>query len=252
LYLNYDFGYYYDKNSLKDNLFPNLQEEISSKEFKKLSTMSKKTYFTFQVFNQILEDYTTARYNYFEALNENYKKIDAQINYISTLDYTRHCLKYGLLKSTFSKLYSCLDKIAHLVRYYFSGHELRESDINIYFDWLTTDEFKQVIKNNNDYQLLALHSLALDFKTNGQYYRLNQIRNRITHSFLNINVGIGYDSEYKVFEIEEERLIEQIQELFLIVKSAILYTIITINRLSQNKSNISMPAIMQKEIFKSQ
>jgi hypothetical protein len=251
LYLNYDFGYYYDKNSLKDNLFPNLQEEISSKEFKKLSAMSKKTYFTFQVFNQILEDYTTARYNYFEALNENYKKIDAQINYISTLDYTRHCLKYGLLKSTFSKLYSCLDKIAHLVRYYFSGHELRESDINIYFGWLTTDEFKQVIKNNNDYQLLALHSLALDFKTNGQYYKLNQIRNRITHSFLNINVGIGYDSEYKNFEIEEERIIEQIRELFLIVKSAILYTIIAINRLSQNNSNVSMSAIMQKDIFKS-
>ncbi len=251
LYLNYDYGYYYDKNSLTDNLFPNLQEEISSEKFKKLSVMSKKTYFSFQVFNQILEDYTTARYNYFDALNKNYKKIDAQINYISTLDYTRHCLKYGLLKSTFSKLYGCLDKIAHLVKYYFSEHKLKESDINIYFDWLTTDEFKQVIKQNKDYQLLALHSLALDFKTNGQYYRLNKIRNRITHSFLNINVGIGYDPEYRDFEIEEESIIEQIRELFLIVKSAILYTIIAINRLSQKSSNISMPAIMQKDIFKS-
>lgn len=252
MYLNYDFGYYYDKKSLTDNLFPNLQEEISSEIFKKHSAMSKKAYFSFQVFNQILEDYTTARYNYYEALNKNFKKIDAQINYISTLDYTRHCLKYGLLKSTFLKLYSCLDKIAHLVRYYFSEDKIRECDINIYFEWLTTDNFKQVIRKNNDYQLLALHSLALDFKTNGQYYRLNQIRNRITHSFLNINVGIGYDSEYKDFEIEEERFIEQIQELFLIVKSAILYTIIAINRLSHSKSNISIPAIMQKEIFKSQ
>ena len=250
LYLNYDFGYYYDKDSLTDNLFPNLQEEISSEKFKKTISMSKKTYLTFQAFNQILEDYTTARYNYFEALNENYKKIDAQINYISTLDYTRHCLKYGLLKSTFSTLYNCLDKLAHFVKYYFSEQELRESDINIYFDWLTTDEFKQVIKKNKDYQLLALCSLALDFKTNGQYYKVNQIRNRITHSFLNINVGIGYDPEYKDFEIKEEEIIEQIQELLLIVKSAILYTIIAINRLSQNKSNISMPATLQKDIFR--
>jgi hypothetical protein len=251
LHLNYDFGYYYDKSSLTDNLFPNLIEEISANKFKKLSVMSKKTYFTFQVFNQIMEDFTTSRYNFFKALNKNYKQIDNQVNYIYTFDYTRHCLKYGLLKSIFSTLYNCIDKVAHLVKYYFSEHALSKNNINIYFDWFTTDEFKNIIKKHKNYQLLALYGLALDFKVNGQYYRLNQIRNRITHSFLNINIGIGYDPEYDDFEINEEGIIAQIQELLLIVKSALLYTITSINMSNKNKRTVSMPATIQKDIFSS-
>ena len=42
---------------------PNLVEEIRSTKSSKTSVMSDKTYFTFQVFNQLLEDFTTCRYN---------------------------------------------------------------------------------------------------------------------------------------------------------------------------------------------
>jgi tetratricopeptide (TPR) repeat protein len=61
LFLNYDFGYYYDKDSLCDSFFPNLIERINEEKFDKTQIMSKKTYFCFQTFNQLLEDFTTVR-----------------------------------------------------------------------------------------------------------------------------------------------------------------------------------------------
>lgn len=44
LFLNFDFGYYYDKDSLCDNFFPNLIETIHDKKFEKSQVMSKKIY----------------------------------------------------------------------------------------------------------------------------------------------------------------------------------------------------------------
>jgi len=183
LYLNYDFGYYYDKQSLSDNFFPNLIEDIRSIDNSNALPMSKKVYFTFQVFNQIVEDFTTSRYIFYKALSIKCKAIDNNTNYVYTFDYTRHSLEYGMLKSVFSSLYSCLDKIAHQIKYNFSSLSPDINRIDIYFDRFTTDEFKKIILDNGNYQLLALHSLALDFKTNSQYYNLNKLRNRITHSY---------------------------------------------------------------------
>ena len=69
LFLNYDFGYFYDKESLKDNFFPNLHEEFNSKKSSKSSIISERIYFCFQVFNQLMEDFITSRYNFHKAIN---------------------------------------------------------------------------------------------------------------------------------------------------------------------------------------
>ena len=212
--MNYDFGYYYDKDSLCDNFFPNLKESTNDKKFDKSFIMSGKVYFCFQIFNQMFEDYTTARYNYYRALHVKHKRIDSKVKYIYTFDYTQHSLKHGMLKSVFSSLYNCLDKIAHITKFYFSNSEIEFNNINIYFDWLTQQEFKQIIKENGNFQLLALYNLAVDFKNNGPNYGLNRIRNRITHSFLNINVEISFDEKYSDFEITEDILIDGINNLF--------------------------------------
>jgi len=183
LYLNYDFGFYYNKNSLKDTFFPNFIENLNDKKTIKNLSISDKIYYSFQIFNQLLEDFTTARYNYFHAISIRCNHIDKKINYIYTLDYTKHSLKYGLLKSVFSSLYNCFDKIAHLMRYYFyySGNDINTTDI--YFDWLTSENFKKIIIKNKNFQLLALHNLALDFKENHTYNYTNKLRNRISFIF---------------------------------------------------------------------
>lgn len=249
LFLNYDFGYYYDKSSLRDSLFPTLVEEVLSEHYEKNKVMSKKIYFSFQIFNQLLEDFSTARYNYYSALCGKHERYDQYTNYVYTLDYTRHSLKYGLLKSSFSMLCNCLDKVAHLLRYYFDKSEEFSVGNNIYFDWLTSNQFKNAIVKFNNFQLLALRSLAMDFKENGIYHRFKYLRNRVTHSFVNVNVGIGYDNEYDSFELTEDVLIEQLKQLFMIVKSAMLYAVIGISKCHSDGPKGTMIATMQNQIF---
>lgn len=228
LYLNYDFGYYYDKNSVKDTFFPNFIENLKDKKTIKSRSMSEKIYYSFQIFNQLLEDFTTARYNYFHAINIKCTRKDKKINYIYSLDYTKHSLKYGLLKSVFSSLYNCFDKIAHLMKYYFCYSEDDINNTDIYFDWLNSENFKNIIIKDKNYQLLALYDLALDFRENHIYHYLKKLRNRITHSFLNINVGEAYNEKYKTFEITEDRLIKYNKTLFIMIKAAIMYSVLAI------------------------
>jgi hypothetical protein len=248
--LNYDFGYFYDRESLKDNFFPNLSEEINSKKSAKSSIMSEKTYFCFQVFNQLMEDFITSRYNYYKAIKLRCKKIDKETKYIYTYDYTGHSLKFGMLKSVFSTLYNCLDKVAHLVNYYFSKSEIDANNINIYFDWFTSDEFRELIIEKQNYRLLALFSLALDFKQNSPYNNLQKIRNRITHSFLNVAMEFSLSKCHESYETSDELLIEHIKSLFIVVKSAIIYTMIAIRLDSKENNTLPMLATMQSDIFK--
>ena len=250
MFLNYDFGYFYDRESLKDNFFPTLSEEINSKKSAKTSIMSEKTYFCFQVFNQLMEDFITSRYNYYKAINLRCRKIDKDTKYIYTYDYTGHSLKLGMLKSVFSTLYNCLDKVAHLVNYYSSKSEIDANNINIYFDWFTSDEFREVIIEKQDYRLLALFSLALDFKLNSPYNNLQKLRNRITHSFLNVAMDFSLSKAHESYETSDELLIEHTNSLFIVVKSAIIYTIIAIRLDSKENNTFPMLATMQSDIFK--
>jgi len=250
LFLNYDFGFFYDKESLEDNFFPNLCEEINSKRAAKTSVMSDKSYFSFQIFNQIMEDFITSRYNFYKAINLRCKNIDKNTNYIYTYDYTGHSLKFGILKSVFSSLYNCLDKIAHLINYYFSSTRAEVNHVNIYFDWFTSDEFKEIIIRKQNYRLLALYSLALDFKPNSPFYNLQTIRNRITHSFLNVVMEFAFSDDPKKYEISDKLLIEHIHSLFIIVKSAIIYAIIAINSESNDDNAFPMLVTLQKDIYK--
>jgi len=251
LYLNYDFGFYYNKNSLKDTFFPNFIENLKDKKITKNPSMSEKIYYSFQIFNQLLEDFTTARYNYFHAANIKCSRIDKKINYIYTLDYTKHSLKYGLLKSVFSSLCNCFDKIAHLMKYYYCYPDNDVNSTDIYFDWLTSENFKKIIIKNKNHQLLALYNLALDFKEGGIYNRIKKIRNRITHSFLNINIGEAYNEKYKIFEITEDKLIKYNDKLFIIVKAAIMYSVLAIysSNFKERDKLFKMIATLENEIF---
>jgi hypothetical protein len=87
-------------------------------------------------------------------------------------------------------------------------------------------------------------------KNGGSYYHLNRIRNRITHSFLNINVEIGFDEKYAEFEVTEEILTSNINNLFMIVKAAIMYLLIAIRNPNDSDKTFPMYATLQHDIYK--
>ncbi len=121
--------------------------------------------------------------------------------------------------------------------------------IDIYFDWLTKSYFKNLVKEKCDFQLLALRSLAIDMKNGGSYYHLNRIRNRITHSFLNINIE-SVDKKYADFEVTEDYLTASIFDLFVIVKAAIMYSLIGIHNTNVSDKTLPLYATMENDIYK--
>lgn len=248
LFLNYDFGIYYDKQSICDNFFPSFIQSSDEKCSNHSSVMPDKIYFSFHVFNQILESYSSARTQYFNACTNKYKSLDKFISYTYTFDYTQHSHQYGLMKSTLSILYNCLDKLSHLVYYYYIGYD-SSTNKDIYFNWFLSEEFQKIVLNKNCYQLLALWSLARDFEAGNKYNYLRAIRNRITHSFLSVNLEINDNDAYHEYEITESSLSIAAQQMFLIVKSALMYTINSLSIETRNSNGFQVNATFEREIF---
>lgn len=230
-----------------DSFFPNFVEKFSDVRSRN-AFMSENIYFCFQVFNQIIESYTSARLRYYQALHERYDDLDDMVVYAYGFDYVRHSYRCGGLKSIFCDLYNCLDKIGHLMHYYFA-HEGATLGKDVYFSWLLNGEFKNVVLESGSYQLLALRSLALDFEDGYQYNRFKKIRNRITHSFLNINQGMFYDDSFSSYEITEDVLVESVGEMFLIVKAAIMYSTIAISSIKPDGPTATMQVTTEQKIF---
>jgi hypothetical protein len=119
----------------------------------------------------------------------------------------------------------------------------------VYFDWLQTDQFKELIIKENVLPLLALCNLSLDFQEGYQYFRLKKIRNRITHTYLNVNEEFLDDDLIADSQIRESALVNAVNTMLYVTKSAMFYFVSAI-RLQGNSENIvSMPAVMQKDIF---
>jgi hypothetical protein len=226
IYLNFCFNCYKCKSGYKDNFFPPFIEKIthaSDKERLKCHSFSKKMYYSVKTLDQILEDYATSRSIYFNASANKFNDLDEDTEYISVLDYCKNSIRYGYLKTAYLKLFNILDKIAHLTFY---NYEPEQKDI--YFNSLLSTSFKDFIIKTNNRGLLALHDLAWDFEAEGIYNHLKIIRYYLTHEFIDIKLDMLSDSNKQLELIEnrnltETLLMDYLDELFQIVKAALLY-----------------------------
>jgi hypothetical protein len=248
LYLNYEFGFYHDKFSLNDNLFPHFVVDIHDKRHAKSDLFSEHIYYCFHIFNQIVEIYTTSRFMYFQAITKDYSSMDKKIGFMYTFDYVIHGMKCGLLKIIYSNLYNCLDKIARMCNLYFM-EDKRDMKKDIQFHDLLANNFKDMIIQKNNFQLLALYNLALDFEDGHQYYPLRKYRNKITHSFLNISDDLCYSEVYSDYETTEKKLVEHTNQLFVIVKAALLYFTLAVEHTKPNIELGSMRPVFEKDIY---
>jgi hypothetical protein len=258
IYLNFCFKCYKCESGYKDNFFPPFIEKIkhtSDEERLKYHSFSKKMYYSVKMLDQILEDYATSRSIYFNASANNFADLDEDTEYISVLNYCKNSIKYGYLKTAYIKLFNTLDKIAHLTFY---NYELEDN--NIYFNSLLSASFKDFIIKSNNRGLLALHDLALDFEAGGIYNHLKIIRHLITHEFMDIKLDMFLDSN-KQLELTENRnltetlLVDYLDELFQIVKAALLYFGQALKKdydeatENGNKPLLPLPIPKQKEIY---
>ncbi len=190
--------------------------------------------------NQIKQDYVTARFllvlSRSEKLNLNF--IDKRVKIVNTLDYNMYNVYIQLLKFAFKNFYDVLDKIAYFMNDYLKLG-LREKQIDFRKVWYVKGNVKkgiihENIKNSHNLSLNALFKLHQDLEKS--HSKLKDIRNAITHRFIEIKMFDSFcESEDNEF-MTEEKLVDHTLELAKMVRNAIIYLIYFVN-LEEHKKN---------------
>lgn len=178
--------------------------------------------------NQIKEDFMIARLLLVESLykRSEFRQLSKRTTLVNTKDNSVFHIYAGLLKTTFRLAYNILDKIAFFINDYV---ELRMNEKHIYFSniWELNNKIKEQLLNTKNQSLYALYDVYLDFKPNGYFERLKQIRHCLVHRKLILfsDEKTSYDKPDDHSHIGWNTMVNKTIELMYLVKSAIIYLI---------------------------
>jgi hypothetical protein len=175
--------------------------------------------------NQIKEDYVTARFllilSRFRGLNLSFA--DRRVRIINTLDHSILNIRVHLMRTSFKVFYDTLDKIACFINEYLN---LGVSPRAVSFRkiWYIKNDFKKGIMrerivNTKNLSLNALFDMHRDFE-DGRNRTLRNIRDALTHRFINIQMVTKQQDEENM---TEDELVRRTLELARAVRSAVLY-----------------------------
>lgn len=198
--------------------------------------------------NQIKQDYITTRFllilSRYRGLNLNF--VDKRVKIIDTLDYNMHNVYIELVKASFKNFYDILDKIAYFINDYLKLG-IDEKKISFQRVWFCKDKtVRKKIDDTKNFSLNALFDLHKDIE-DGPYRKLRKIRNRLTHSFINVKMfQIKEDEE----NMTEDTLIRRTLELAKLVRNAIIYLLYFVyseeNKKEAKSKEISVPMLAQE------
>jgi len=193
---------------LKSRLFLNplndvLPKSISARDVFAMPSMTTATPTLppyFGLFNQLKQEFVSARYLAFEAISRSSVHFsDKDVYLANTRDYPCFGLSFEQMKIAYRSAYSLLDKIAFFIRNYF-GLELKENRVYFRTIWYKDGEKK----NGLEPKLTAKTNLPLrglfwlskdlfhddeDFRTaiEPQAQRLHEIRNFLEHKYVRLH-----------------------------------------------------------------
>lgn len=206
-------------------------------------------------FNQIKEDYVTARYVLFlsQRGDEERSRISGWTSYADLLEYADYGLTGGLAKVAIAQAFNVLDKIAVFLSLEIG---IRESEKDIYFASLwrhkNSTTLRPEIRDKDDVNLVALYDLSLDLKDR-HLSQLVELRRRITHRHIVSHGFMMYvgDGSLEDDHILYEELIAQGIIALKTVKSAIVYLAAYLNKQYRNQISdgtlrMPMPVLWQE------
>lgn len=203
------------------------------------------------LFNEIKQLYVSARYMYYSYLQheDDYDKAfsDKENLLVDTLDYALYGYKYELLRTSYKKLYSILDKIAFFINGYF---ELNHTERSISFNTIWYEEkqkskahIKTKIENLTNNPLRGLYYLSKDFYSYDLEYlsltdedaqELADLRNCLEHRYVKITQykntpaeADHYDSFAYQITIDEFK--RKTNKLLHYVREAIIYLSLSVH-----------------------
>jgi tetratricopeptide (TPR) repeat protein len=142
-------------------------------------------------FNNIKEDFATARYLYYQSLSEETELVEKSrvTHYLQTYDFADFGLRTGLLKTSLRIAIDCLDKCACFLNLYLNlNHDQNKVIWNNV--WYSNLSYKKGVhpeiekRLNSNSALAALHDIKKDMYGNLSIYPYKDLRNYATHQLL--------------------------------------------------------------------
>lgn len=211
------------------------------------------------LFNQIKQEFATARYSFYISLSGNLQHIsDMDVPLVETMETIRYSYYIEQLKISFRLAYSILDKIAYLLNDYLelgvSNHEV--SFRKIWYSNINRMELRNFFKDSENWALRGLYWLSKDlYEKDNQYdivlepesREIALIRNYIEHK------GFKVVSEFKFVDdiFSEEDLSYNISrsdfenktlKLLKLTRAAIIYLAISISHEEKRKEKNEISA----------
>ena len=217
-----------------------------------LTSLEEKMPIVFGMFNQLKQEYISARLFYFESQKQTVKPhfSDKRTHLTETLDYAQFSLRVEKLKTSFKNVYGILDKIAYFLNSYFDLG-IKETDITFSSVWKSEKSgrngytYKNVLNTENNFPLASLYWIAQDFDekfgedSNPELKRLRKIRNFLEHKYTiiawNYNINDPFQSHPAALYLDECELNERTLELFKIVREAIICLSLCVNTEERRK-----------------
>lgn len=235
-----DYRMWCTKNKLYINpLNDILQDSVVAQDFMFIPTMTLKSnykLFYHSMFNQLKQEYITARYLYYEGTtNKSPHFADRDVLLMDTLDYPVYSISSEKVKMAFRMSYSLFDKIAYFINIYLDlGHD--KNRVTFRTVWYNKLDKKKGINN----KLLSTKNWAMRglFWLSKDFYEINLgdsiepeskeialIRNFIEHKSFKIVDFADYDWREKTdtFEINRNLFYDKTLKLLKLSRSALMY-----------------------------
>lgn len=217
----------------------------------------------FAIYNQLKQEYATARYMLYEGITTNKPHFSDKGNFqVDTLDYAVYSLNVEKIKIAFRICYSIFDKIAYLLNDYLEVG-LKSHEVNFRRVWYKDGNVKQgilnpLLLNSQNLALRGLYWLSKDLisvnteftsSTLPEAKKLVAIRNFIEHkSFMVVDiVNTSEVHDEMTMQISREDLIKNTFILMRMARAAMMYTSFAIHIEEQKtKSTDTVPLYMRE------
>jgi hypothetical protein len=215
------------------------------------------------IYNQLKQEYISARYILFEAIEESKKYSvhfsDKQVYLVDMLDSRFYRLWVEKMKMAFLAAYAIFDKMAFLINEYWQlgfppdktdfrkiwfefEFELKEGN-NRKINFQIKKEYNPKLKIDKNLPLNGLYWLSKDIyykndkrPTEPDAKQLNHIRNHISHKYLKVQHSSNNPASWRennghelTYPIDEAELQEQTIKLLKLVRSALIYVSLAVN-----------------------
>lgn len=198
------------------------------------------------MFNQLKQEYISARYTYYETLDLSNKPhfSDKKTAIIDTLEYAQFSLRVEKLKTSFKTLYGILDKVAYFLNVYFDLG-IKPKDVDFKSIWQSKKfgkngyEYKRTLDTSSNFALSSIQWIQLEFEKSEDRYaspklrKLKEIRNFLEHKYTIVtmfpNEALKHADDEVALYITEQELSELTLELMKLVREAIICIALCVN-----------------------